>query len=116
MMSVVSRTKGSRDGIWAEILSSQSPATGEYNSECRIYRGEQTIGYLTDDDVDLLCIRGEFDYQETGEYMKVGVTDVPQLVDNALYLNIDALLTIKKIMEYWESECEKHEDMWEEIK
>ena len=111
-MSVVSRTKRSREGIWAEVLSSQSPATGEYDSECRIYKGEHEIAYMEEDD-DSLCIRGEFDYHETGECVKVGVTDVPQLVDNALYLTIDDLVIIKKIMEYWISECEDHEDMWE---
>lgn len=112
-MSLIAKTKGDKTGIWAEIISSQSPATGEYDSECRIYKGEQTIGYLTDDD-ESLCIRGEFDYHETGEYEKVGMEDVPQLVDNALHLSIEDLTIIKKIVEHWVSEGEVHNAMWAE--
>lgn len=114
-MSIIAKTKGDKAGIWAEILSSQSGGTGEYNSECRVYMGKRVIGYLSEDETYQLCIRGLFDYKETGEYDVVGVEDVPRIVDNALYLCVGDLRKLIEIIEHWESEGEEHKDMWEEV-
>ncbi|RLA64066.1 MAG: hypothetical protein DRQ88_11560 [Epsilonproteobacteria bacterium] len=117
-MTIISRTKGDKKGIWAEIWSSQSGATGEYHSECVIYQDKRVIGSLDGEYFDsaTLCIRGTFDYR--GEFSGT-IHDEPvpdRIIDEAINLTIADLLVIKRIMEHWESEGEEHADMWEEVK
>lgn len=92
--------------IRAEIISSCSPATGEWDSECRIYLGQRLIGTLDDGIMgDEICIRGIFDYEN------VKGLDV---VDNALYLDANELQTIIEIIDHWIDD-EEYKEKWEKV-
>ena len=96
--------------IWAEIISSCSPATGEWMSECRIYKNKQLIGTLDDGILgNIICVRGTFDYREDGK----DDDGCPNLIDDALYLDIEDLVLLKKIIEHWrDDDGEAHKEKW----
>jgi hypothetical protein len=109
---IVERTKNGKNHIWAEILSSYSGGTGEWDSECKIYHGKQLIGYLDENLAsDEICVRGMFDYREDGTKSDDGT---PNIIDDAFYLSIGDLVTLKKIVEHWIDE-EVHKEMWEVV-
>ena len=105
---IVEQTKN-KISIWAQIVSSCSPATDEWSSECRIYQRKQLIGSLDDTMPDQMCIRGTFDYMEDGKDKE----GIPNIFDNALYLSIEDLIVLKEIIEHWIDD-ELHEENWEE--
>ena len=108
---IIERTKN-KSSIWAEIVSSCSPATGEWDSECRVYDRKRLIATLDDGIMgDILCIRGKFDYREESK----DDDGCPNLVDDALYLSIENLIVLKEIIEHWEDN-ELHKEKWEEVK
>jgi len=108
---IVERTKN-RESIWAEIISSCSGGTGEWDSECKVYYGKQQIGYLDETIAsEHLCIRGIFDYKEDGTKDDDGI---PNIFDDALYLSIEDLTTLKEIIEHW-NDCDKYAEKWEKV-
>lgn len=108
---IIEQTKDKRF-IWAEIISSCSPATDEWMSECRIYKNKQLIGALDDGILGSdICIRGTFDYIENGKDEE----GIPNIFDDALYLSIEDLIVLKEIVEHWEND-ELHKEKWEKIK
>ena len=107
---IIEQTKN-KNSIHAEIISSCSPATDEWMSECRIYKNKQLIGTLDDSILgNNICIRGIFDYKENGKDEE----GIPNIVDDALYLSIEDLIVLKEIVEHWEDD-ELHKEKWEGI-
>ena len=107
---IVEQTKN-KNSIWAEIISSCSPATDEWDSECRIYDRKRLIATLDDGIMgNELCVRGTFDYKEEGKDEE----GIPNLVDDCLYLSIEELIILKEIVEHWEDD-ELHKEKWEGI-
>ena len=97
--------------IHAEIISSCSPATDEWMSECRIYKNKQLIGTLDDGIIgDRICVRGTFDYREEGKDEE----SIPNLIDDCFYLSIEDLIILKEIIEHWNND-EEHKEKWEKI-
>lgn len=102
-----------KDSIHAEIISSCSPTTDEWMSECRIYKNKQLIGTLDDGIIgDRICVRGTFDYREDGK----DKDGCPNFVDDCFYLSIEDLIVLKEIIEHWvDDDGEVHKEKWEGI-
>lgn len=109
---LIEQTKN-KCSIWAEIISSCSPATDEWMSECRVFKNQQLIGTLDDGILgNEICIRGIFDYTENGKDKE----GIPNLIDNAFYLSIEDLIALKEIVEHWvDEDGETHKEKWEKV-